>query len=146
MKYIIVIDGALSTRYKYNVWSCFEYEDGSVSQDTRIFESDKKDQFLDFLSNLKGEEVASCQIPTEYEESRNKERNQCHKWHVNNPLPEWAGKETTVVVPFGKGYLIDDIFIIVRQKKDGRFLCIRKKDGRQHSFSKSNINYFKKEK
>ena len=52
MKYIIVIDGVESTRYKYNVWSVFEYDDGSVSQDTRIFESDDATEFVKFVSCL----------------------------------------------------------------------------------------------
>lgn len=52
MKYIIVIDGVKSTRYIYNVYSVFEYADRSVSEDTRIFESDNKDEFDKFISSL----------------------------------------------------------------------------------------------
>ena len=52
MKYIVVIDGVASTRHKYNVWSVFEYEDGTMSQDTRIFESDILEEFLAYMSAL----------------------------------------------------------------------------------------------
>ena len=52
VKYIIVIDGKITTRYIYNVWSVFEYEDRSVSQDTRIFESDNVAEFIEFMSHL----------------------------------------------------------------------------------------------
>lgn len=52
MKYIIVIDGIKSTKYTYNVWSTIIFEDGAVAQDTRIFESDKEEDFINFISDL----------------------------------------------------------------------------------------------
>jgi hypothetical protein len=52
MKYVINIDNQ-SSRYTYNVWSVFEYEDGSLSQDCREFASDDKDEFIKFISELK---------------------------------------------------------------------------------------------
>ena len=53
MKYIIEIDGVKSTRYKYNIWSTFQNEDGSVSQDIREFETDSIEEFTLFLSKLR---------------------------------------------------------------------------------------------
>jgi len=53
MKYIVVVDGKKSTRYIYNVYSVFEYEDGSMSPDTRIFESDDQGEFVEFIASLK---------------------------------------------------------------------------------------------
>jgi hypothetical protein len=52
MKYIIVIDGVESTRYKYNVWTTHKYEEGNVSEDTRIFCSDNLHEFVDFMAKI----------------------------------------------------------------------------------------------
>ena len=51
MKHIIEINDD-SARYAYNVWTTFDYNDGTVSKDTQIFESDDRDEFLDFLKNI----------------------------------------------------------------------------------------------
>ena len=51
MKYIIEIDGINSTRYTYNVWSVFKGDDG-IFQDERVFASDDKDDFINFISSL----------------------------------------------------------------------------------------------
>lgn len=56
MKYIIEIDGINSTRYTYNVWSVFEDDDGSISQDERVFASDNRDEFINFISYLPDEQ------------------------------------------------------------------------------------------
>ena len=53
MQYIIEIDGEISTKYIYNVWSVFEYEDGTVSQDCRLCATDKVEEFTAFLAQLK---------------------------------------------------------------------------------------------
>jgi len=55
MKYIIEIDGVKSTRYKYNVWTVFEYEDRTVGQNARIFCSDDLGEFLEFIKSVKGD-------------------------------------------------------------------------------------------
>jgi hypothetical protein len=58
MKYIVEIDGVHSTRYIYNVWSVHQHcVDGltgvaSISQDIRIFESDNRGEFINFMSQL----------------------------------------------------------------------------------------------
>jgi len=52
MKYIIEIDGVHSTKYTYNVWDTFIYDDEAVGKDTRIFASDDKNEFLSFIANL----------------------------------------------------------------------------------------------
>lgn len=51
MRYILVINNP-DNKYVYNVWSVFEYRDGEVSPDTRIFCSDDQQKFLDFLKTL----------------------------------------------------------------------------------------------
>jgi hypothetical protein len=56
MKVIVVIDGVKSTRSKYNVWSAFEHDDGTISQDTRIFNSDDKNEFIEFMSTINKED------------------------------------------------------------------------------------------
>ena len=57
MKIIIEIDGVVSTRHTYNVWSVVEYKDGIVGKDTRAFTSDSKEEFLAYLSNLPPEMI-----------------------------------------------------------------------------------------
>lgn len=52
MKYIIDIDGKSSTKYKYTVWSVFEYCDGSVSKDSRILFTDDEEEFIEFITKL----------------------------------------------------------------------------------------------
>lgn len=54
-KLIIVIDGKESTKYKYNLWRCFEYEDGSISQDSRVLYTDSLKEFLKDLEEFIGE-------------------------------------------------------------------------------------------
>jgi hypothetical protein len=51
MKFIIEIDG--ETKYTYNVWDCFEYEDGSISPDTRLLGTDKVEEFTAFFSRIR---------------------------------------------------------------------------------------------
>jgi len=46
MKFIIEVDGIVSTRYKYNLWSTVEYEDGAVAADARIEHEDDLDTFM----------------------------------------------------------------------------------------------------
>ena len=50
-KFIVKIHDS-SARYAYCVYSVFEYEDHTCSEDTRIFESDDRDEFVSFLKNL----------------------------------------------------------------------------------------------
>ena len=60
MQYIVEIDGVVSTRYKYNVWSVqeckVEAESGglvpAVAKDTRIFCSDSLDEFIAYMTIL----------------------------------------------------------------------------------------------
>lgn len=55
MKYIIIIDGIERVRYRYNVYESHEYDDGSVSEDCRIFCSDRHDEFVAFIATLKND-------------------------------------------------------------------------------------------
>jgi ERCC4-type nuclease len=54
MKYIVEIDGVVSTKYKYNVWEAYEMKPFNTfhQQDVRIFESDSKEEFLEFMESL----------------------------------------------------------------------------------------------
>ncbi len=58
-KYIVVVDGEVSTKYKFNFWSTHEYQDGAVSEDARKIEGDDLDKFLaelkEFLSKKEPE-------------------------------------------------------------------------------------------
>lgn len=60
MRYIVVIDGVKSSRYKYNVWSVFEYgcfaPNQECSQDVRLFATDDVEEFALFVKTLEGEE------------------------------------------------------------------------------------------
>ena len=56
MNYIIEIDGVVSTRYRYNVWSVYTFHEtamvpDSYLKDTRIFCSDNEQEFLSFIKN-----------------------------------------------------------------------------------------------
>lgn len=51
MKYIVKINEPFD-KYIYSVWSVAEYEDGTISQDTRIFFSDDKTSFLAFMASF----------------------------------------------------------------------------------------------
>lgn len=51
MTYMVLVNDE-SSRYKYNVWEVFQYEDGSVSKDARIFESDDAEEFVAFCQTL----------------------------------------------------------------------------------------------
>lgn len=55
-KYILVVDGELSTKYKYNLWEVHQYEDGAISENNRIIYEDDRETFLQnlesFLKNL----------------------------------------------------------------------------------------------
>jgi hypothetical protein len=55
MKYIIEIDGVSSTKYTYNVWSVWDDYSGAMGKDIRIFASDDKKEFLEFVANLSQE-------------------------------------------------------------------------------------------
>lgn len=46
MKLILEIDGVVSTRYKYNLWSVVEYEDGTIDKDFHIEHSDDLAKFM----------------------------------------------------------------------------------------------------
>lgn len=48
MKLIIKMNDK-SARYSYCVYTVFEYEDGNCSEDTRIFETDKVEEFVEYL-------------------------------------------------------------------------------------------------
>ena len=63
MKYIVEIDGKLSTRYTYNVWSVVEFEDRAMSQNIRIFCSDDLTKFLDFLKKLDSQQSMPSRPP-----------------------------------------------------------------------------------
>lgn len=51
-KYMIVVDGEQSTKYKYNLWEVHEYADNTVSEDRRKVESDSLDDFVNKVSEL----------------------------------------------------------------------------------------------
>ena len=53
-KFIIVVDGKESTKYTYNLWETFQYEDGTVSEDCRVAESDCLEEFLKDLKSKIG--------------------------------------------------------------------------------------------
>lgn len=46
MKFIIVVDGVKSAKYKYNLHTCHEYEDGAVSESARLINTDDLEEFL----------------------------------------------------------------------------------------------------
>jgi hypothetical protein len=58
MKLIVKIHDE-SARYAYCVYSVFEYEDYTCSEDTRIFESDDKQEFLNFMGQLEKKHEAN---------------------------------------------------------------------------------------
>ena len=51
MKYIVKMHDE-SAAYAYCVYSVFEYEDYTCSEDTRIFCSDDRQEFLSFIEEL----------------------------------------------------------------------------------------------
>lgn len=51
MKYIFEIDGVESTRYKYNIWTAVEYDDGTVGKDSRTFATDDPQEFVETCPN-----------------------------------------------------------------------------------------------
>ena len=48
-KFIIVVDGKVGTRYTYNLWEVFYYDDGSVSENNRVLHGDNLDEFIKVL-------------------------------------------------------------------------------------------------
>lgn len=52
MKVIVEIDGAVSTRYRFNVWTVLELIDGKMEKNVRIFESDNFLDFSEFIRKL----------------------------------------------------------------------------------------------
>lgn len=57
MIYIIEIDGEISTKYTYNVWSVVEFRDEDnialFNKDTRILATDDVNEFTSFVAKLK---------------------------------------------------------------------------------------------
>jgi hypothetical protein len=50
MKFIVKINDK-SARYAYSVYSVFDYENRTCSEDTRVFESDRLSEFIEFMNN-----------------------------------------------------------------------------------------------
>jgi hypothetical protein len=60
-KYIIVVDGVVSTRYKYNLWETYVYEDGAVSENARVIHCDELASFIAQINDfLKEQEAKEC--------------------------------------------------------------------------------------
>ncbi len=45
MKYIFDVDGVVSTKYKYNMWTTVEFEDNTFAKDSRVVFGDNYEIF-----------------------------------------------------------------------------------------------------